>query len=86
MNGRSWAHKTGTINGMVGDTGIVDMPSGKRFVVTVLAQRPAEDDRAQDMIRQICGALYDYLKQPPTQLAQPPVSSPTVANPSQSPL
>lgn len=79
------AHKTGTINGMVGDTGIVDMPSGKRFVVTVLAQRPEADDRAQELIRQICGAIYSYLKQPPPQSLQMPTTSPTDASPSQSP-
>jgi beta-lactamase class A len=58
------AHKTGTIDSMVGDTGIVDMPTGKRFVITVLMQRSSDDGRAQELIRQICREVYDYLKQP----------------------
>lgn len=57
------AHKTGTLDNMVGDTGIVDMPNGKRFVVTVLVQRPTDDESAPELIRQICDAAYQYLNQ-----------------------
>jgi beta-lactamase class A len=55
------AHKTGTLRHMVGDTGIVDMPTGKRYVITVLMERPDYDDNAQELIRQICGVTYEYL-------------------------
>lgn len=55
------AHKTGTIDNMVGDTGIVDMPNGKRFIVTVLMERPIDDERAQELIRQMCNEIYNYL-------------------------
>lgn len=58
------AHKTGTIGLMVGDTGIIDMPNGKRYVITVLVQRPADDPRAQDLIREISRVTYQYFSRP----------------------
>ncbi|NJN87895.1 MAG: serine hydrolase [Leptolyngbyaceae cyanobacterium SL_7_1] len=57
------AHKTGTLDHMVGDTGIVDMPNGKRFIVTVLVQRPIDDESAPELIRQVCTTVYQYLGQ-----------------------
>jgi beta-lactamase class A len=59
--GATISHKTGDIKSMVGDTGVIDMPSGKRYVITALVQRPDNDSRAQDLIRQIAGTIYDYL-------------------------
>ncbi|MDX2216738.1 MAG: serine hydrolase [Oculatellaceae cyanobacterium bins.114] len=58
--GATIAHKTGTIDTMVGDTGIVDMPNGKRFIITVVVQRPVDDERASDLIRQISREVYQY--------------------------
>jgi beta-lactamase class A len=60
------AHKTGTINSILGDTGLVDMPSGKRYIVTVIVQRPADDERAREFIQSISRQIYDYLSQPPS--------------------
>lgn len=57
------AHKTGTLDHLVGDTGIVDMPNGKRFIVTVLVQRPIDDESAAELIRQACSTVYQYLGQ-----------------------
>ncbi|MGJ3250772.1 MAG: serine hydrolase [Elainellaceae cyanobacterium] len=58
------AHKTGDIGSMVGDVGVVDMPSGKRYAIATMIQRPHNDDRAQDLIRQVSGMVYDYLENP----------------------
>ena len=41
------AHKTGDIGSMVGDVGLVDMPSGKRYIAAVMVRRPYNDSRAQ---------------------------------------
>lgn len=71
------AHKTGTIGTMVGDTGIVDMVSGKRYVLTVIVQREAGDDRAQELIRQISSEVYQYFskqQQPYSQTAPAPAA------------
>ncbi|MBD2460414.1 serine hydrolase [Oscillatoria sp. FACHB-1407] len=58
--GATIAHKTGTIDTMVGDTGIVDMPNGKRFIITVIVQRPVDDERASELIRQISREVYQH--------------------------
>ncbi len=59
--GAQISHKTGDIKSMVGDSGIIDMPSGKRYVITTLMKRPDNDSRAQDLIRQIASTIYQYL-------------------------
>jgi beta-lactamase class A len=71
------AHKTGTIGTMVGDTGIVDMTSGKRYVLTIIVQRQAGDDAAQELIRQISGEVYQYFasqQQPYSQTTTVPTN------------
>ncbi|MDX2254966.1 MAG: serine hydrolase [Pseudanabaenaceae cyanobacterium bins.39] len=53
-------HKTGDIGMAVGDAGIVDMPNGKRYAIAVMVKRPDNDQRANELIRQISRATYDY--------------------------
>ncbi|MCY7334478.1 MAG: class A beta-lactamase-related serine hydrolase [Pseudanabaena sp. CAN_BIN31] len=53
-------HKTGDIASFVGDAGIVDMPSGKRYAIGVMVKRPDNDQRANELIRQISRATYEY--------------------------
>lgn len=60
------AHKTGDIGSLVGDTGVVDLPNGKRYVVTIMMRRPHNDDRAQELIRQIANVTYQAVTQPPS--------------------
>lgn len=60
------AHKTGDIGLMVGDVGLIDMPSGKRYALTALVQRPHNDPRAQEMIRQISRMAYESLESDPS--------------------
>jgi beta-lactamase class A len=59
------AHKTGDIGSMVGDVGTVDTPQGKRYGIAVMMNRPHNDNRAQDLIRQINATIYSYLTRPP---------------------
>lgn len=58
------AHKTGDIGSLVGDVGIIDMPDGKRYAIAAMVQRPHNDDRAQELIRQMSRTVYDYLEDP----------------------
>ncbi len=53
-------HKTGDIASFVGDAGIVDMPNGKRYAIGVMVKRPDNDQRANELIRQISRATYEY--------------------------
>jgi len=80
------AHKTGTIDTMVGDTGIVDLPNGRRYVITVLVQRPIEDPGAQELIRQISRRTDEYFSQlqtPPSAGVAPFESAPVAPMPIQ---
>lgn len=72
------AHKTGTIDAMVGDTGIVDLPNGRRYVITALVQRPVDDTRAQDLVRQISRRTEEFFNRPATNM---PSSSPAPVAP-----
>ncbi len=55
-------HKTGDIASSVGDAGIVDMPNGKRYAIAVMVKRPDNDQRANELIRQISRVTYDYFR------------------------
>jgi len=56
------AHKTGDIRSSLGDAGIVDMPNGKRYIVSVLVKRPANDPQAKILIQKISQTAYQHLK------------------------
>lgn len=58
------AHKTGDIGSVVGDVGIIDVPNGKRYVAAILVKRPFNDNRAQELIRQISRITYLQFSQP----------------------
>jgi beta-lactamase class A len=61
--GATIAHKTGDIGALVGDVGVIDMPNGRRYIAAVMVQRPTNDERAQELIREISRATYEYLNQ-----------------------
>ncbi|HEY9825554.1 MAG TPA: serine hydrolase, partial [Stenomitos sp.] len=79
--GATIAHKTGDIGSIVGDAGLIDMPNGQRYVATVMVQRPHNDSRAQELIRQISKVTYQALSQRPSTS---PASSTSVVTPSTS--
>ncbi|WP_333226130.1 serine hydrolase [Microcoleus sp. BR0-C5] len=56
------AHKTGNIDTMLGDAGMVDLPNGKRYLVAVMVKHPPETEKpAQTLIRDISRMSYRYL-------------------------
>jgi beta-lactamase class A len=55
------AHKTGDIQSAVGDAGMIDMPSGKRYFISAIAKRPTNDQRANELIRKISRTVYVHL-------------------------
>lgn len=90
-------HKTGDIGTMLADAGLIDTPTGKRYVVAVMVQRPNNDPRAEKLISSISRAAYQQFTQsvptpsnttsniPPTGYQSPVVASPipnTPINPS----
>lgn len=59
------AHKTGNIDTISGDSGIVDVPNGRRYVITAIIKREYDDGQAQELIRQISRVVYEYFEQVP---------------------
>jgi beta-lactamase class A len=63
-SGASIAHKTGNIGSLLADVGLVEMPTGKRYVIAVMVKRPFNDASAEELIRKISRKTYDYFNQP----------------------
>ncbi len=58
------AHKTGTLRFVLGDAGIIQTASGKRYLAGILVKRPNHDSRAKSFIRQVSRIVYDYMDNP----------------------
>lgn len=56
------AHKTGDIGTTIGDTGIIDMPNGKRYLMTVMVKRPHNDHNGRKMIQEVSRVVYQHFK------------------------
>ena len=67
------SHKTGTIGTMLGDVGLVDTVTGRRYVAAVLVKRPRDDDRANSLIQQISKLSYQAFNRQTTSVAAPPI-------------
>lgn len=72
-HGSTIAHKTGTIAMSLGDVGLVDLPNGRRYAISVLVKRAANDRRAMTLIQQTSRVTYQHLMQPSTV----PMASPS---------
>jgi len=57
------AHKTGNIGSMLADAGLVDLPTGKRYLAAVMVQRPRNDPSAAALIKSISRAAYQQFSQ-----------------------
>nr|WP_275974181.1 serine hydrolase [Argonema galeatum] len=58
--GANIAHKTGNIGSMLADVGLIDLPSGKRYIAAVMVKRPRNDTRAAELINKISRVTYQY--------------------------
>lgn len=77
------AHKTGYINGLLGDAGIIDLPNGKRYLLAVLVQYSGSKKRIEKLIREISHQVYESLSQAPQKESlspQEPASIPLPTN------
>lgn len=52
-------HKTGDIGRMLGDVGIVTMPNGRRYIITVMVKRKWNDYSARVLINKISSTVYN---------------------------
>ena len=64
--GATIAHKTGDIGFILGDTGIIQMPNGKRYLAAILVESKYDDPSARDFIQDVSRIVYSYLSQPTT--------------------
>ncbi len=60
------AHKTGDIKSVLGDVGIIDMPSGKRYIASMLVKRPDNSLQAKEFIQKASRITYEYFQNPQT--------------------
>ncbi len=56
------AHKTGDIGTIIGDAGIIDMPTGKRYIGAVFAERAYNDVAGRYLIQEISRTVYQHFK------------------------
>ncbi|MBD2038896.1 serine hydrolase [Leptolyngbya sp. FACHB-321] len=75
--GATIAHKTGDIGGLIGDVGLIDMPNGKRYSLTVLVKRSFNDDSAYDLVANTSRAVYQYFNRVPAAQPRPAVNPAT---------
>jgi len=66
------AHKTGDIGTFLGDAGIIDMPTGKRYIGAVIVKRPYNDVSGRLLIQDISRTAYQHFK---WYLARPPLTT-----------
>lgn len=68
--GTSVAHKTGSLNGTGNDTGVVTLPDGRQFVITVFVMKDHRGHEARDrIIAEAARATYDYFLFAPDRLS-----------------
>lgn len=68
------AHKTGDIGKVLGDAGIIDIPTGKRYIGAVLVKRPHNDYTTRTLIQEISRTAYQHFK---WYLPHPPLEKKT---------
>ncbi|MEA5593058.1 serine hydrolase [Rivularia sp. UHCC 0363] len=86
--GAEIANKTGYIGAMLGDVGLIDLPTGKRYIAAVMVKRPRNDPRAETLITSVSRLTYQYFNQPAamtgtpgTNVLPPSGNSPYLNNP-----
>jgi beta-lactamase class A len=76
--GATIAHKTGDIASMVADVGLIESPTGKRYIAAVMVQRANNDNRAEALIGSISRLAYQQLTPTNPVQSNPGRISPTV--------
>jgi beta-lactamase class A len=56
------AHKTGDIGQSLGDSALVYLPTGEHYYLSIMVERPHNNYRAADMIRELSAAVYQHMR------------------------
>ena len=62
--GAKIAHKTGDIGSIIADVGLIELPTGKKYIASVLVKRPYNDPAGPELVRQMSKVAYTYFQQP----------------------
>lgn len=54
------AHKTGSINGVQHDSGIVYLPNGKKYVLVLLSRKLTDTEAGVKALAEVSGMVYEY--------------------------
>lgn len=74
--GTAVAHKTGSLNGIGNDVGIVRLPDGRRFSVAIFVMKDSRGHRSRDrIIAEASRAAYDYFLYAPDRAHGSPQKS-----------
>lgn len=65
-SGATISHKTGDIGFLIGDTGMITMPNGKRYLAGIFVRRPYDDVRGRNFVREVSAVVYKYMNQQST--------------------
>lgn len=55
------AHKTGDIGSALGDSGVVYMPDGGKYIISMQVERPYNDYTARDIVQRASRLVYDHV-------------------------
>ncbi|MGK7883368.1 MAG: serine hydrolase [Crocosphaera sp.] len=75
------AHKTGDIGTIIGDAGIIDMPTGKRYIGAVFAERAYNDVAGRHLIQDISRTVYQHFKHYEPRPVPKPLPKPVETQP-----
>ena len=55
-------HKTGDIGKSLADAGIIYLPNGQKYILSIIVSRPHNDYRAREIIEEISKVVYETIK------------------------
>jgi beta-lactamase class A len=61
--GAKIAHKTGDIGSAIADVGIIELPTGKKYIAAAIVKRPYNDPAGPELVRQMSKVAYTYFQQ-----------------------
>ncbi len=64
------AHKTGDIGTALADSGIVYLPDGRYYYISVQVERPFNDYTARDIIQDVSKVAYDHMLNQPSNTVE----------------
>ncbi len=55
------AHKTGSISGVLHDSGIVFLPDGRKYVLVILSKNITNEEKSREMMAEVSKLIYEFV-------------------------